>query len=84
MSLSNQEFNDLIVYAFRYSLGRMTYAVHDVAQLIIHNKHKLFKGTIALITKEIRSAIELQHAGMDMDVQEWRKVLKELENINEY
>lgn len=69
---------DILFYAFRYALGRMTYAVNDVAQAIIQNASNLHHSTRNLMAKEIREAIHDGHAGMDMDIKQWNQVLAEL------
>lgn len=65
---------DILFYAFRYALGRMTYAVHDVASEIIRNEASISPRTRALMIQEIGEAIEKGNAGMDMDVREWQRV----------
>lgn len=76
--MKDEQLESLLVYSFRYALGRMTYAVSDVALAIIQNKHVLHPYTKALIRKEIAVAIEIGEAGMEMDVEEWSNVYAEL------
>lgn len=54
-------FDDSIVfYAFRYALGRKTYAVNHVVDFLIENWN-LLSGTVQeTIQREIREAIEMQ------------------------
>jgi hypothetical protein len=65
----------MIFYAFRYALGRMTYAVYDVTSHIIQHKHELHEDTKNRMCKEIRHAIRTGNAGMSDHVREWEKVL---------
>lgn len=65
---------DIVVFAFRYALGRMTYAVETVGQYIIDNVDKLHPETLRLLAKEIREAIDCGDAGADMDVETWERV----------
>jgi len=67
---------DIIFYAFRYALGRMTYSVNDVATCIIENWNLLTKNTKDLIIKEIKQAITENRAGMECDINRWKDVLK--------
>ena len=67
---------DILVYAFRYALGRKTYCVDDVTMSIRHNWDLLDTTTKKLIHKEVKSAIETNNYGMDMDKKEWLKILK--------
>ena len=66
---------DMVIYAFRYALGRMTYAVGDVTDYLINHWHRLSKKTRMLIIEEIQKAIKEKKAGMDCDIQRWRAIL---------
>ena len=46
--------NDIVVYAFRYCLGRYTYAVGICIEFIINNWSVLQQKTKVLIHKEIK------------------------------
>ena len=70
--LTNEELNDLIVYAFRYCLGRRTYAVHDINKIIRKYITLLNTSTLILIQKEINQAIKDNNVGMDFDKKEWQ------------
>lgn len=70
---------DILFYAFRYALGRMTYAVAGVASEIRAHNPTLTKKTRALIIKEIKEAYKADGLGMDMDRKEWLKTLNILE-----
>lgn len=70
---------DILFYAFRYALGRMTYAVADVASEIRAHNPTLSNKTRALIIKEIKEAEAADGLGMDMDRKEWLKTLTVLE-----
>ena len=72
---------DVLFYAFRYTLGRMTYAVHTVASEIITHAHELHPKTRDTMTKEIRKALAEDGAGMDMDRKQWEAVLAKLNEI---
>lgn len=76
--MRDDQLESLLVYSFRYALGRQTYAVHDVARAIIQHKHVLHPHTIRLIRKEIVEAVENGEAGMECDVEEWSNVYAEL------
>ena len=66
---------EIIMYAFRYSLGRMTPAVSQVTDLLIENWHRLAAYTREQIVREIKEAINSNRAGMDCDIVRWRSVL---------
>lgn len=70
---------DILFYAFRYTLGRMTYAVSTVADEIIRHAHEINGKTRLTMIKEITAAIEKGQAGMDMDVKTWESVVAKLQ-----
>lgn len=68
---------DIIFLAFRYALGRATYVVLDVVEVLTANWDKLSPHIRALIHKEIEEAIIRERAGWKtVDVPEWEKILK--------
>ena len=66
----------MIIGAFRYCLGRMTYIVSDCTEWLIDNKNDIDRCTREIIVKEINDALDRDRAGMDMDRRRWRVVLK--------
>lgn len=80
--MTEHDQDTLMFYAFRYVLGRMTYAVSDVVELIIRYKSIISENHKSLMIKEINEAIENGHAGMDCDISEWKNVLETLECYN--
>ena len=66
---------DFIVYAFRYALGRVTYASQDVSDYLIDNWHRFSKHTQSQIVEEIEQAIERNDAGMECDINMWKRIL---------
>jgi len=66
---------EIIMYAFRYSLGRMTPAVANVTDVLINNWHRLKPHTMEQIVEEINEAIKKDRAGMDCDIIRWKAVL---------
>lgn len=69
--------NDEIIFmAFRYALGRMTYVVGDMVQFLIENWHTINEDYKKLIQDEIKEAIEKDRAGMQMDVEQWQRILQ--------
>jgi hypothetical protein len=66
---------DMAFYAFRYALGRMTYAASDVAKYIIDNWRRFNSGHQLLIHEEIKDALDKGWAGHACDQSEWDKIL---------
>lgn len=67
-----------LMYAFRYALGRMTYAVGDVADALIANRHLLRADWCRQIVQDIDNAIANDAAGHACDVERWREVARVL------
>lgn len=66
----------IVVAAFRYALGRRSYAVSIITQWLIKNWNEIHPNDQKLIKKEIQEALDNNRAGMEMDEQRWKKVLK--------
>jgi len=79
--INQQDFNDLAWSSMRYALGRKTYITGVISNLLIRNVDKIFPDVRYRIGEEIAIAINLGHAGMEMDVKEWKKVLKAFSEI---
>lgn len=68
---------DVLIYAFRYSLGRMTYAPVTVCETIKSNIKNLSKYDLNLLIDEINNC---QNYGMDFDKSYWLGFLRYLDN----
>lgn len=79
--MTNHDQDTILFYAFRYALGRMTYSVFDVVDIIIKNVDIVSINHRQLMIKEIKNAIENGRAGMQMDVEEWKRLVRVLDNI---
>ena len=66
----------LLFCAFRYALGRQTYVVGTVADLIKANWDHMSQGRRDMFRKEIQEAIEKGYAGsVNVDVPCWLSIL---------
>lgn len=74
-----QELNDIVFWAFRYTLGRMSYSVFDVTEFIKRHAELLFPHTKSSMVYEIKKAFDRGELGMECDVQEWLEVVVILE-----
>lgn len=63
----------LYIAAFRYALGRQTYIVPTIANLIMENRNLLTDETAALMVQEIN---ECKYLGVEMDAQVWASLAK--------
>jgi len=69
--------DEILFYAFRYALGRQTYAVSSVVECIAKNWSALGENTKEKILREIKEAISEDLAGdSKIDVPIWNKVLQ--------
>ena len=81
LKLNRMDFRLLILSAFRYALGRMTYIVPVVAGVIGESKDRLDSQAIDLIIQEIEDAEKRDGLGMECDIDVWLKLKKELEDF---
>ncbi|WP_088256952.1 hypothetical protein [Fimbriiglobus ruber] len=68
--------SEIVFYAFRYCLGRQTYAVSTCADYLVARWGELQERDRELIVKEIRKALAEGRAGAACDVESWEKVLR--------
>ena len=73
--IANEEDRLLLMSAFRYALGRMTYIVETIARHIEACWPDLLTNDRELIHREIRAAIDSGRAGMECDIAVWRRIL---------
>lgn len=66
---------DVLFMAFRYALGRRTYVVNYIVEVLTDNWHDISDRIKAKVKEEITEAIEQSLGGDDMDVREWNKIL---------
>lgn len=71
----SRDYQDMVVYAFRYCLGRQTYCTMTCAEYLIHHWKDFEYRVCAIIIKEIQEAIERNAAGAACDVKNWNLVL---------
>ncbi len=66
---------DILIYAFRYALGRMSYSVSTVRDEIVRNWRNLSEADRKLYQREIQEAIDHGAAGMECDARTWNMIL---------
>lgn len=67
---------DILFYAFRYALGRMTFAPSDVVKHLEAEWPRIDQNHRRLIQKEIQEMDDRGGLGMDCDVAQWQKIMK--------
>ncbi len=65
----------MLLFAFRYALGRMSIAPSVVADEIVAVWDELPVGTKEQMKREITEAISCDRAGMQCDIDQWQRVL---------
>lgn len=68
----------LLVYAFRYALGRRTYAPIDVQRAILHNLDALPLSDRMLFVRETERALEQDQAGAPFDRDGWVEFMEKV------
>jgi hypothetical protein len=67
--------SQILLCAFRYSLGRMTYITGDCADWLTRYWHLIPAAWQEQIHGDILKAIEQGHAGHECDIRQWKRVL---------
>lgn len=73
--------NRIIIYAFRYALGRQTGSVSDVCDCIKENVDSFKSWELQQIINEIKEYEEMHNGklGMECDKQTWYNLIEWLE-----
>ncbi len=66
---------DVLIYAFRYALGRATYSTSTMSRLIYKNWGVLSEHDKRLFQREIQEAFDLEQYGMECDKASWQIIL---------
>lgn len=65
-----------LLLSFRYALGRKTYVTDECKDWLIEYWDLLRAGYQKQVQQDIRYAIERNEAGMEMDEDCWKEILK--------
>jgi hypothetical protein len=63
VTLTRFDFEDILIYAERYAIGRMTYAPHDVCQIINTRLPHLSDNTLKILRDDIARETERGNLG---------------------
>lgn len=81
VTLTRFEFEDILIYAERYAIGRMTYAPHDVCKIINTRLPDLSDNTLKVLRDDIYHETEWGNLGNpDIDAPVWIKTYRNIEN----
>lgn len=79
ITITAEEFQDLIIYSARYTIGRMTYAPSQSNELIRKYLPKIHDNTLSVLIRDIESH-DPTMLGMDFDKKMWLALLDTLKN----
>lgn len=79
---TQSEFNDLAWPAIRYALGSTTYVVGSVCAVLVRCAPYIFDHEKTAMIKDIERAIDYNDAGMDCDVECWKRVIEAFKENN--
>ena len=68
----DDNLGEMLNWAVRYALGRMTYAVNDTVSYVLPLIPKLDRRTLSVMQRDIESAPEYGH---DCDEADWMRLL---------
>ncbi len=73
-----ETLDSLVLFAFRYALGRMTYAPYEVIRAVKKHSDILSQNTKSLIVKEIKERVSqgMKGLGWDCDARAWIELVE--------
>lgn len=67
--------SDMLFYAFRYCLGRMTYSVSTTVDEILRVWDDIPAGDRQRMRNEAKRALDAGQGGMQMDRDQWQRII---------
>nr|WP_313379295.1 hypothetical protein [Moraxella sp.] len=80
ITITIQEFQQFIIYAERYAIGRMTYVPSEVNQIIRKYLPFIANNTLGVLIQDIELEANREMLGMDFDKKMWLALLDTLKN----
>ena len=80
ITITNKEFQQFIIYAERYAIGRMTYVPSEVNQIIRKYLPRISSNTLGVLIQDIELEADRDMLGMDFDKKMWLALLDTLKN----
>lgn len=82
VSLSKTDFEEILIYAERYAIGRMTYAPHTVCEIINNHLDDLTKNTLVVMKRDIETNREKDNLGSpNIDEPVWIETLRNIKRV---
>jgi hypothetical protein len=83
ITITDNEFQQFIIYAERYAIGRMTYVPSEVNQIIRKYLPRISSNTLGVLIQDIELEADRDMLGMDFDKKMWLALLDTLRNERE-
>ena len=83
LTITDNEFQQLIIYAERYAIGRMTYVPSEVNQIIRKYLPRISSNALGVLIQDIEFEADRDMLGMDFDKKMWLALLDTLRNERE-
>lgn len=80
ITINKDDLQSLIIYAQRYTIGRMTFAPSEVKEIILKHMGDLSLGTIQVIIDDIERVRDEDGLGMECDKATWLALLNDLQS----
>ena len=80
ITITDDEFQQFIIYAERYAIGRMTYVPSEVNNIILKYLPRIANNTLGVLIRDIELEADREMLGMDFDKKMWLALLDTLKN----
>ena len=80
ITITDNEFQQFIIYAERYAIGRMTYVPSEVNNIILKYLPFIANNTLGVLIQDIELEADRDMLGMDFDKKMWLALLDTLKN----
>ena len=80
ITITDNEFQQFIIYAERYAIGRMTYVPSEVNNIILKYLPRIANNTLGVLIRDIEFEADRDMLGMDFDKKMWLALLDTLKN----
>ena len=78
ITITDDEFQQFIIYAERYAIGRMTYVPSEVNNIILKYLPFIANNTLGVLIRDIELESDRDMLGMDFDKKMWLELLEVL------
>ena len=78
ITITDDEFQQFIIYAERYAIGRMTYVPSAVNDIILKYLPFIANNTLGILIRDIELEADRDMLGMDFDKKMWLELLEVL------